>query len=141
MQESWKSSKGSGRLYNCGPPAARSGGSDAIPDVAGHAFRPGCPHISLSTLVPTHNVIIGSMARSLFSTKDGVLGLAPEDVSQGDEVWSLDGCPLHMALRSQGDHLEVIGPCFLDEQHPDGVPSTMPHRNLEQDEVTRIILK
>ncbi|KAI1261970.1 heterokaryon incompatibility protein-domain-containing protein [Xylariaceae sp. FL1019] len=52
--------------------------------------------------------------RALIHTTDGSIGVAPSSVENGDQVWSLLGCPMIMLLRenSKSSHL-VVGPSYV----------------------------
>ncbi|OTB12792.1 hypothetical protein K445DRAFT_320588 [Daldinia sp. EC12] len=44
--------------------------------------------------------------RKLFISKNGYIGLAPEDALEGDEIWVLDGGRLPLVLRPLGNRSE-----------------------------------
>lgn len=52
--------------------------------------------------------------RALFAT-EYTLGLGPENIKEGDEVWLLDGAEVPVVLRPtlEGDHHTVVGECYL----------------------------
>jgi hypothetical protein len=54
------------------------------------------------------------VGRVLFST-ESALGLGPERMRPGDEVWVLDHAGVAMVLRPIEEHYVVIGECYLHE--------------------------
>ncbi|OBT60706.1 hypothetical protein VE03_09844 [Pseudogymnoascus sp. 23342-1-I1] len=51
---------------------------------------------------------------SLFTTKEGYLGVSAKGLQEGDEISVILGCDFPMILRPKGSNqYEVIGPCFV----------------------------
>jgi hypothetical protein len=61
------------------------------------------------------NLSIGH--RKLFRTENGLLGLGPDDMREGDEVWVLAGAKSPFALRNivggNGDHFQLLGESYV----------------------------
>jgi len=86
-------------------------------------------------LTRVHSVMLDKMSETLelvditqkrmFRAGDGLLGIAPQDVQVGDEVFSLDGVDTAFVLRSVGTQAvdgkgeqpcyKLVGHCYVDQ--------------------------
>ena len=56
--------------------------------------------------------------RYLCITNSRTMGLVPDNIAQcGDQIWALLHCSTPILLRPIDDHYEVIGPCYIDDEH------------------------
>ncbi|KAE8447643.1 hypothetical protein EG329_010614 [Mollisiaceae sp. DMI_Dod_QoI] len=51
--------------------------------------------------------------RSMFTTKDGYIGLGPKDMQKGDFIGLLEGGQMPYVLRRKGEIYELIGDCYV----------------------------
>jgi hypothetical protein len=58
--------------------------------------------------------MIAQVGRRLITTKNGYLGLAPEEVEVNDVVAILFGCKFPVILRPSGQNYVYIGECYVD---------------------------
>ncbi|KAI1265977.1 hypothetical protein F5Y18DRAFT_426491 [Xylariaceae sp. FL1019] len=59
------------------------------------------------------NLLRKSDGLTLFFTSRGGLGLGPNGVKEGDNVWAIDGCPYPMLLREVNGVQKHVGQCYL----------------------------
>lgn len=51
--------------------------------------------------------------RRMFRTKDGYVGLGPENVKYGDEIWIVEGARVPFVLRGNRDRHRVVGEAYV----------------------------
>ncbi|PVH69950.1 hypothetical protein DL98DRAFT_149793 [Cadophora sp. DSE1049] len=58
--------------------------------------------------------VLALLSRRLITTKEGFLGLAPEEAQKSDVIAILYGCNVPVVLRPHGDTYLLIGECYVD---------------------------
>jgi hypothetical protein len=57
---------------------------------------------------------VGFDGRKLITTKNGFLGLAPDETQHGDTIAVLYGCNYPIVLRRSGNGFRYVGECYVD---------------------------
>ena len=57
---------------------------------------------------------IGLNGRTLITTQNGFLGLAPDETQLGDTIAILYGCNYPVVLRRFGNSFRFVGECYID---------------------------
>jgi hypothetical protein len=81
------------------------------------ALIPG--HVKYATTYEDHlwNLQLTAVAlrnRRLFTTHTGLLGLAPDEIQEGDTVAVLKGCSYPVVLRPYQHGFKYVGECYID---------------------------
>jgi hypothetical protein len=51
--------------------------------------------------------------RRFFVSKEGYMGLGPQELEEGDVICVLAGCNVPVLLRKENDHYVLVGECFV----------------------------
>jgi len=61
-----------------------------------------------------HDLVGGLTGNRLFTSRDRLLGTAPQYARLGDKIAILSSCDMPMVIRPNGKHYEVVGSCFVE---------------------------